>query len=313
MKTRIMYDGPQATEARPTPSPSPDDDSPDGPRRRATMLGPVRRHPIVTFFVLAYALAWGAIPWNSFGAFSPLIAALIVVSLTEGRAGLRRLGARLLRWRVAWWWYAVAIAVPLAMQLSSVGANVVAGAGAPSWTQFSSWYSVLAVFGLSMVNPTGGPLGEEPGWRGFAQSRLQSGRSPLVATAILGLVAATWHLPLVFMPAFDLGPVDWTTTVAVTFWYAWLYNRTGGSVLLTLVAHSAESVFNTSEVWTGADAARLPGFQAVAWWLFVIALLVLDRAAWRTAPASAVEPPPRPGSDPESRDTRPGRPIEATT
>ena len=295
MKTRIVYDDPQATRtspAAPHPGPAGDDAGPDAPRRGAAILEPVRRHPILTFFVLAYVLAWGAIPWNSFAAFSPLISALVVVSITEGRPGLRRLGARIVRWRVAWWWYAVAIAVPVGMQLSAVGANVVTGAGAPSWTQITSWYSVFAVFGLSMVNPTGGPLGEEPGWRGFAQTRLQGRHSPLVATGILGLIVATWHLPLMFMPAFDLGPIDWTTTVAVTFWYAWLYNRTGGSVLLTLVAHSAESVLNTSELWTGADATRLPGIQAVAWWVFVLALLVLDRAAWRTAPASAVELPP---------------------
>jgi uncharacterized protein len=294
MKTRIIYDDPEPTAtsaASAAASPGADDADPGRPRRGATLLGPVRRHPVLTFFVLTYALAWGAIPWNSFGAFSPLISALLVVGIAEGRPGLRRLGARLLRWRVAWWWYAVAIVVPLAMQLSSVGANVVAGAGAPSWTQFTSWYSVFAVFGLSMVNPLGGPLGEEPGWRGFAQTRLQGRHSPLAATAILGLVAATWHLPLVVMPAFDLGPVDWTTTVAVTFWYAWLYNRTGGSVLLTLVAHSAESVLNTSGLWTAADTGGLSLFYAIAWWTFVVGLLVLDRAVWRTAPASAIEPP----------------------
>jgi uncharacterized protein len=305
MKTRIIYDGPQPTPISATPPETTlaaDDSGPGRRRRGATFLGPVRSHPVLAFMVLTYALAWGAIPWNSFGAYSPLVSALLVVGITEGRPGLRRLGARVVRWRVAWWWYAVAIAVPVAMQLSAVGANVVAGAGAPSWTQITSWYSVFAVFGLSMINPTGGPLGEEPGWRGFAQTRLQGRHSPLVATAILGLVVACWHVPLMFMPAFDLGPIDWTTTVAVTFWYAWLYNRTGGSVLLTLVAHSAESVLNTSEMWTGADADRLPGFQAVAWWTFVVALLVLDRAAWRTAPPSAIE---RPGEDHRVRAAEP--------
>jgi hypothetical protein len=42
------------------------------------------------------------------------------------------------------------------------------------------WYTVFLVFGPHMINPTGGPLGEEPGWRGFAQPRLQSKRSLLV-------------------------------------------------------------------------------------------------------------------------------------
>ena len=75
----------------------------------------IRRHPLVTFFVLSYVLAWGALPWDSFWAFSPLLSALIVISIVDGVPGLRRLGSRLIRWRVAWWWYAVAIGVPVGL------------------------------------------------------------------------------------------------------------------------------------------------------------------------------------------------------
>ena len=52
----------------------------------------IRRHPVVTFFLLAYALSWAAIPWQSFFAPGVLVAALIVVSLTEGLAGLQSHG-----------------------------------------------------------------------------------------------------------------------------------------------------------------------------------------------------------------------------
>jgi hypothetical protein len=74
----------------------------------------IRRHPVITFFLLAYALSWAAIPWQSFFAPGVLVAALIVVSLTEGVAGLKAMGSRLIRWRVSWIWYALALGVPLA-------------------------------------------------------------------------------------------------------------------------------------------------------------------------------------------------------
>ncbi|MFI5690686.1 hypothetical protein ACIA58_02510 [Kribbella sp. NPDC051586] len=34
----------------------------------------IRNHPVATFFVLAYALAWGAVPFGSFFAPGALIA-----------------------------------------------------------------------------------------------------------------------------------------------------------------------------------------------------------------------------------------------
>ena len=69
----------------------------------------VQRHPIITFFVLSYALAWMLVPFGSFGAYGPLVAALIVIPITQGVAGLKELGLRMIRWRVRWYWYAVAL------------------------------------------------------------------------------------------------------------------------------------------------------------------------------------------------------------
>ena len=119
-----------------------------------------------------------------------------------------------------------------------------AGAAPPSLAQFSTWYTVFLVFGLHMINPTFGPLGEEPGGRGFAQPLLQSKWSPFASAASLCLVVAGWHVPLAFISQFDLVLPDIATTFLVTVWYAWLF-RTGGSVLLTLIAHSTEGSVNT--------------------------------------------------------------------
>jgi len=142
----------------------------------------------------------------------------------------------------------VAIGVPLAIHLITVGLNLALGAPAPSLAQFSPWYAVIAVFALRLVNPLDGPMGEEPGWRGFALPRLQAGRSPLLATLILALVVTVWHVPLL-LPQFGASPIDLLTTFAVTVWYAWLFNRTGGSVLMTLIAHSTEGSIQFGAFW----------------------------------------------------------------
>src|SRR5215217_5141381 len=163
------------------------------------MISLVKRHPIITFFVLSYALAWMLVPFGSFGAYGPLVAALIVVPITQGVAGLKELGLRIIRWRVRWYWYVVAIALPLAVVGLTAGLNVAFGASTPSLA-FGSFATVLLMFAVRLVNPTDGALGEEPGWRGFALPGLQgSGLSPLVSTLILGVLVTGWHAPLLFL------------------------------------------------------------------------------------------------------------------
>ena len=63
------------------------------------------------------------------------------------------------------------------------------------------------------------------------------------------------------------------TTVAVTFWYAWLFNRTGGSVLLVLMAHSVEGSLQ-AQGWI---------YMGV-WCTVALVLLIADREAWRRPP-----------------------------
>jgi uncharacterized protein len=250
----------------------------------------VRRRELVIFFVLSYLIAWSTLPFGSFLAFSPLVSAIVVVSIAEGLPGLARLGRRVIRWRVNWIWYAAAIGVPLLVYVAATGLNLAAGAPAPSLDQFHPWYAVFLVFALGVLNPLEGPLGEEPGWRGFALPRLQSRWSPLVTAAVMGLLITAWHLPLVFLPQFDLSLPDILTTILVTFWYTWLFNRTGGSVLLTLIAHAAEGTVNIQGLWrSGAGGEGAVWASMIAWALLVIALLIFDRKSWRTAPESAID------------------------
>jgi uncharacterized protein len=294
MKTRIVQnepDGRAAADQSATESGPVDDQARSAPTTGWTRFrGFVRRYELVIFFALSYLIAWSTLPFGSFLAFSPLFSALIVVAIAEGWQGLAQLGRRLIRWRVNWIWYAAAIGLPLLVHAVAVGLNMAAGAPAPSLDQFQPWYAVLMVFGLSMVNPLEGPLGEEPAWRGFAQPRLQSKWSPLASAAVLAALITCWHLPLVFMPQFDLGFPDIGSTVLVTFWYAWLFNRTGGSVLFPLIAHVTEGCVNHQLFWpAGPYADRQVWMWFIAWALLVVALLIFDRKSWRTAPESAID------------------------
>jgi membrane protease YdiL (CAAX protease family) len=263
------------------------------------LTGLIRRHRLVSFFVLAYAIAWG--PWPLYAAgvlpeamflpIAPLVAAVVVAWVADGGAGLRDLGSRMIRWRVPVRWYVIALGVPLAVIAVTFAVNVAMGAPAPKLSSLA-WSSFVLVFAVRMVNPMDGALGEEPGWRGFAIPRLQKTRSPLVSATILGALVAIWHLPLVVNAQGDVGYIGLPTTFAVTFFYYWLFNRTGGSALLTLLAHSMQGTVTVGSFgFAAADVARMEYLGFVAWAAIAVCLVVLDRKAWRVAPPEAVYPP----------------------
>jgi len=233
----------------------------------------VKRHPIITFFLLTYVIAWVTLPFGTFGAFSPLVAALVVIPISQGLSGLKELGLRMIRWRVRWYWYAVALGLPLAVHLITVTLNVAGGVGIPS-QGFTSVTGLLLLFAVRLINPLDGPMGEEPGWRGFALPGLQGlGYSPLVATVVLAVLITGWHLPLFFMGGglpMSIVVTSILTTVAVTFWYTWIFNHTGGSVLLVILAHSVEGSIQ-AEGWV---------YMGV-WMVLAIGLVVFDWKAWR--------------------------------
>lgn len=265
----------------------------------SSLLSVVRRHPLIAFFVLTYAISWGFLPIESvrFMPGGPFIAALVVISLTRGLSGLRELGSRMIRWRVRWYWYALAVGLPLGVHLVTVLLNLGLGAPAPSLAQFSPLSGLLMVFAVRLINPLDGPMGEEPGWRGFALPALQAERSPLLATLILGVLVTLWHLPLWVVPQFGASPGDILGdilgTLGVTVWYTWLFDHTGGSVLMTIVAHATEGTIQTEAFWSaGAAAARMSLLYGAVWCVVAIGLVILDRRLWRgLAPVPATVQP----------------------
>ena len=268
MRTRVIQDGPAPGQEVPAQAPS-------------LSRSVVARHPLATFFVLSYAIAWGFLPFGSFGAFAPLVAAVVVIGVAEGRSGFRRWGARMVPWRVGGRWYAAAVALPVVTLVIAGSLNRVLGAPAPNLGQFTPWYTVLLLFAVNVVNPLGGPMGEEPGWRGFAQPGLQRTRSPLAATSIMAVLVTGWHLPLL-SPQFGLRPVELLSTAAVTFWYAWLFNSSGGSIVPALVAHAVDASLETSTLWSGNDGTRLITLWAVVASTLTAVLIVTDWHTWTT-------------------------------
>jgi membrane protease YdiL (CAAX protease family) len=129
----------------------------------------------------------------------------------------------------------------------------------------------------------GGPLNEEPGWRGFALPRLQGRFSPLVASIILGALWGLWHVPLHLMGVYGgglWGSVIRLMDIPRAVLFTWVYNRTKGSLLIAILFHAA---INTTSLF-------LPRSHHVVFVIcFVVAaIVVLTDRMWKKLPGSGL-------------------------
>src|SRR5215208_7515701 len=140
----------------------------------------MRRHPLITFFVLTYALSWifeiplvvlrdgiagtQGLVLNILAANVPSVVAIVLTAMVLGRGALRKLLGRLLIWRVNPLWYLVVILGPVALAGGVVGLNTLLGG--PALSLGMPLVSVAIFFGFSIF--PGSALGEEIGWRGYA-------------------------------------------------------------------------------------------------------------------------------------------------
>jgi len=219
--------------------------------------------PLITFFVLAYACAWivyvpmvivHAPPqWVILAAFGPTLAAVIANRIETGsfRAVViftdlpRMLGAT---------------AIGVALMLI---AYVVLPAIATADPRELHWsvLGTVAVYNYSTL--LGGPLFEEPGWRGFALPRLEARYGPLRATLVLAPLWAGWHLPLFFYPGWISAslPVYLLFILGSSIILTYGTNLARFSVVTPIVMHA---IFNTtSRFLNGMFAGTTPNVRGV--------------------------------------------------
>ena len=264
------------------------------------------RHPLISFFVMAFAFSWivwspwvlseegvGLLPFELGGAASgllnaaailagPTLAGLIMTVSTEGREGIRRLLRRIVLWQVGLRWYLFAlIGIPVVMAL---GTLILPG-GLASFGSLGLGYvlTYLALFPLIIV--LGGPLFEEVGWRGYALPRLQPLHGPLVGTLILGLLWALWHLPQFLIPSWAeasggrgfLAIVKFVLiAIAFAIVTTWVFNNTKGSVFLAILVHTSIDAFSIpmGELFSPSEVGNS---LLLSFLVLVVVLVVLTR------------------------------------
>lgn len=237
----------------------------------------VRRHPLVSFFVLACLFGWcpyiASFLTGGSGAenfpLGPIIATLIVVSC-QGRKELRSWGRQLRTWAAAPRWYLLALLAPIALQLLFVLANHGLGAPLPTGEQLAEWPEVPVTF-VTMLIFVG--YGEEAGWTAFVAPVLIRRHGLLLAWVIASTMRILWHLPLMLS-----GDLDWVLgtvgNAAFTMVTLLLLLAGGGQWTLAAVWHASLNATGGlffHRMVTGADHDRIAHLMAGGYALVALA------------------------------------------
>jgi membrane protease YdiL (CAAX protease family) len=256
---------------------------------------PFRVWPLLVFVAIAYGIVWLLLgvsqlfgvpftPLLVIGSWSPNIAAFIVIGLVlREKGGIRALFAGWARWRFQLVWYLAALSAP-ALAVLTLPVLRVFGVLPGPHTPITLGVIVTIV----VIEIVTGATGEELGWRGFLQLRLQRRLSPLSSALIVGVVWAFFHAPLWLAP----GQV-W---VSIPFWsfglacvsssvmFAWLVNGTGGSMAIASLYHFLMNAGMNVVLLFGVPAPKFYAAFAVLFTLLAVAP-ALSMAARRRAGA----------------------------
>ena len=264
----------------------------------------MREHPLMAYFSIAFAGTWlldlpmvlgkdglGLFPYSVpmilyavlfiLGPYAgPTLAAYLVTNAEDGKEGMRKLFRRYGQWRVGLRWY---LFVLFAFPIFHIVAASISLQGVPVAELRANWATFFSVYlPLVLIFPAFITWGEEPGWRGFALTRLQESYHPLVSSLIVGFIHGLWHLPIYFLvvgPAAN-GPFDLvkfaTNLVAmlsVTIIFSWVFNHAKGSILFAVLIYAS---LNVTPAWMNSLIPSYPqeaGMIAVG--IYIVAAIAL--------------------------------------
>jgi membrane protease YdiL (CAAX protease family) len=251
---------------------------------------PSRHAGSCRFFALAFTLSWvfwvpaalisqgnASFPFGILtflGGFGPSIAGVVMVYRTHDEARRQDFWQRTFRLRrIGAAWHAFIWLVFPVLAALSLLVEVLAGRGVPFFPYLAVlaaepllvlWMPVLALQ-VALL----GPLSEELGWRGYALDALQTERSALLSSPVVGFLWSAWHTPLFFVQDGGNFYYEWGFGTLL-FWLfllrmtllsvpiTWVYNNNRRSILSAILLHFAYN-FTFSFVYPVPDTMHIVG------------------------------------------------------
>jgi membrane protease YdiL (CAAX protease family) len=248
----------------------------------------IQRHPIVSYFVMAYTISWlgaflivapGLIQGEAIPRLDgllmfpvmllgPSIAGITMTAIVDGRSGLRNLFSRMGKWRVGIQWYA-ALLIPPVLILGVLFSlrTLISPVFTPNINLLGIVYGIVPGFL------------EEIGWTGFAFPKLQSRYGTLTGSFMLGVLWGLWHLPVIdFLGAASPHGAYWlpyalafiVAMIAMRILIVWVYTNTK-SILLAQLLHASSTGFIVVLSPLAVSATQ----EALWYWVYAALLWVV--------------------------------------
>ena len=239
----------------------------------------IRRHPVTSYFTLAFTISWVAIfavAWPKFSRgeamgfkeallmflptlAGPSIAGIALMGVADGSKGLRNLFSRMGRCRVGGQWYSAILIFPVLILAILLGlTSLVSSDFAPYFFPTGIAIGLLAGFL------------EEIGWMGYAFPKMQLRHSALTAAILLGVIHAGWHLAPDYLGASVARGTYWLphytmfaiSMTAMRVLIVWIYTNTR-SLMLAQLMHASSTGFLSVLVPLSLSPANDTLFYAV--------------------------------------------------
>ena len=272
----------------------------------------IKRQPVLSYYLLVFAISWGGIliliggpdhipgtkeqaeklfvPALLIMFAGPFISGILMNYLIDGKEGLRKLLLRFLRWQAEGRWYAIAIFTgPILVATLLFGLSLFNHEFLPGIVTAKDKIGLM-IFGVAW-GVIGGGLFEETGWTGFAVYQLRKQHSILSTGLIVGILWGVWHFMIAFWAVNYLAPAgSWTMFVAsfVAFYLLALpayrvllvlvYDRTG-SVPVIMLMHAFLSastlIFQPSS--SGEIAFVWNLVLGIILWIIIVTIVATNR------------------------------------
>lgn len=265
----------------------------------------IKQYAVLTYFILTFVITWGgmvmvvgpsgfpitAAQFETAGPLvylamlvGPSVAGILMTALVQGKAGLRELLSRLLKWRVDIGWYAVGLlAAPLLAAALLLMLSIFSAAFLPAILASGDKLGLL-LSGIAAGLMVG--IFEELGWTGFAVPQLRRRYGVVTTGLIVGILWGAWHFVVFwesdsFSGAFPLALLlgrlfSWLPPFRILM--VWVYGRTQ-SLLISMLMHASLVASLTIIVPAALSGTTLLTWiltLAAALWLIVAALAIVN-------------------------------------